>query len=97
MSQSNFTVDSSDARTYKNSKRIALIRSLLLKVLSKASEGHFVLKENGHVIAEVGDPTAELRAGCACSAAVEGARDAGAWPRTAGASCQLPRAASPEQ
>ena len=62
MSQSNFTVDSSDARTYKNSKRIALIRSLLLKVLSKASEGHFVLKENGHVIAEVGDPTAELRA-----------------------------------
>ena len=62
MSQSNFTVDSSDARTYKNSKRIALIRSLLLKVLSKASEGHFVLKENGHVVAEVGDPAAELRA-----------------------------------
>ena len=62
MSQSNFTVDTSDARTYKNSKRIALIRSLLLKVLSKASEGHFLLKENGHVVAEVGDPTAELRA-----------------------------------
>ena len=62
MSQSNFTVDSSEARTYKNSKRIALIRSLLLKVLSKASEGHFVLKENGHVVAEVGDPAAELRA-----------------------------------
>ena len=62
MSQSNFTVDSSDARTYKNSKRIALIRSLLLKVLSKASEGHFLLKENGQVVAEVGDPTAELRA-----------------------------------
>ena len=62
MSQSNFTVESSDARTYKNSKRIALIRSLLLKVLSKASEGHFLLKENGQVVAEVGDPTAELRA-----------------------------------
>ena len=62
MSQSNFTVDSSDSRTYKNSKRIALIRSLLLKVLSKASEGHFLLKENGQVVAEVGDPTAELRA-----------------------------------
>ena len=62
MSQSNFTVDSSDARTYKNSKRIALIRSLLLKVLSKASEGHFLLKENGQVVAEFGDPTAELRA-----------------------------------
>ncbi len=62
MSQSNFTVDSSEARTYKNSKRIALIRSLLLKVLSKASEGHFLLKENGQVVAEVGDPTAELRA-----------------------------------
>ena len=62
MSQSNFTVDTSDARTYKNSKRIALIRSLLLKVLSKASEGHFVLKENGHIVAEVGDPAAELRA-----------------------------------
>ena len=62
MSQSNFTVESSDARTYKNSKRIALIRSLLLKVLSKASEGHFVLKENGHIVAEVGDPAAELRA-----------------------------------
>ena len=62
MSQSNFTVESSDARTYKNSKRIALIRSLLLKVLIKASEGHFLLKENGHVVAEFGDPTAELRA-----------------------------------
>ena len=62
MSQSNFTVNTSDARTYKNSKRIALIRSLLLKVLSKASEGHFLLKENGQVVAEVGDPTAELRA-----------------------------------
>ena len=62
MSQSNFTVDSSDARTYKNSKRIALIRSLLLKVLSKASEGHFLLKENEQVVAEVGDPAAELRA-----------------------------------
>ncbi|GIS50834.1 MAG: hypothetical protein Ct9H90mP25_2680 [Gammaproteobacteria bacterium] len=62
MSQNNFSIDSSSARTYQTSKKIALVRSLLFKVLSKASEGHFLLKENGQVVAEVGDPEAELRA-----------------------------------
>ena len=62
MSQNNFSIDSSSARTYQTSKKIALVRSLLFRVLSKASEGHFLLKENGQIVAEVGDPKAELRA-----------------------------------
>lgn len=39
-----------------------LLRTILVRVLSHASEGHFLLKENGHVIAEVGDRNDELQA-----------------------------------
>lgn len=62
MSQKNLAIDDEGTRAYKGSKKVALLRALLLKVLSKASEGHFVLKENGIVIAEVGSPSADLQA-----------------------------------
>ena len=62
MSQKNLAIDDEGTRAYKGSKKIALLRVLLLKVLSKASEGHFVLKENGIIIAEVGSPSADLQA-----------------------------------
>jgi cyclopropane-fatty-acyl-phospholipid synthase len=44
------------------SKTAAALRQLLIKVLSHATEGHFILKENGRVIAEVGDRNATLQA-----------------------------------
>ena len=62
MSQKNLAIDNEGTRAYKGSKKVALLRALLLKVLSKASEGHFVLKENGNIIAEVGSPSADLQA-----------------------------------
>lgn len=62
MSQKNLAIDDESTRAYKGSKKVALLRALLLKVLSKASEGHFVLKENGTIIAEVGSPSADLQA-----------------------------------
>ena len=62
MSQKNLAIDDEGTRAYKCSKKVALLRALLLKVLSKASEGHFVLKENGTIIAEVGSPSADLQA-----------------------------------
>ena len=62
MSQKNLAIDDESTRAYKGSKKLALLRALLLKVLSKASEGHFVLKENGTIIAEVGSPSADLQA-----------------------------------
>ena len=62
MSQKNLAIDDEGTRAYKGSKKVALLRALLLKVLSKASEGHFVLKENGTIIAEVGSPSADLHA-----------------------------------
>tara|TARA_E500000178_G_scaffold331664_1_gene364757 strand:- start:881 stop:2131 length:1251 start_codon:yes stop_codon:yes gene_type:complete len=62
MSQKNLAIDDEGTRAYKGSRKVALLRALLLKVLSKASEGHFVLKENGTIIAEVGSPSADLQA-----------------------------------
>ena len=40
----------------RDTRRTALLRSVLIKVLEKAAEGHFLLKENGRVITEVGNP-----------------------------------------
>ena len=62
MSQKNLAIDDESTRGYKGSKKIALLRALLLKVLSKATEGHFVLKENGVIIGEVGSASADLQA-----------------------------------
>ena len=46
-----------------NSPRSAeILRSVLIKVLSHATEGHFLLREQGRVIAEVGDKHAPLQA-----------------------------------
>ena len=46
----------------RDTRRTALLRSVLVKVLEKADEGHFLFKENGRVITEVGNPDAELKA-----------------------------------
>lgn len=46
----------------RDTRRTALLRSVLVKVLEKAAEGHFLLKENGRVITEVGNPGDKLRA-----------------------------------
>ncbi|MFT6092633.1 MAG: cyclopropane-fatty-acyl-phospholipid synthase [Pseudohongiellaceae bacterium] len=43
-------------------KTTLILRKLLIYVLSHASEGHFILKENGRVIAEVGDKNDPLQA-----------------------------------
>jgi cyclopropane-fatty-acyl-phospholipid synthase len=43
-------------------KTTVMFRKLLIYVLSHASEGHFILKENGRVIAEVGDKNDVLQA-----------------------------------
>ncbi|MFT4813798.1 MAG: cyclopropane-fatty-acyl-phospholipid synthase [Paracoccaceae bacterium] len=43
-------------------KTTLMLRKLLICVLSHASEGHFILKENGRVIAEVGDKNDRLQA-----------------------------------
>ena len=40
----------------------ALLRQLLIQVLEHASEGHFLLREQGRVIAEVGDRSDTLKA-----------------------------------
>lgn len=43
-------------------KSVEILRSVLIKVLSQASEGHFLLREKGRVIAEVGDKNSSLKA-----------------------------------
>jgi cyclopropane-fatty-acyl-phospholipid synthase len=43
-------------------KTTVMFRKPLIYVLSHASEGHFILKENGRVIAEVGDKNDVLQA-----------------------------------
>jgi cyclopropane-fatty-acyl-phospholipid synthase len=44
------------------SKTTLVLRKLLVYVLGHATEGHFILKENGRVIAEVGDRNDPLQA-----------------------------------
>jgi len=46
----------------KSSKSVNFLRRSLLRVLSKAQHGHFLLRENGRVIGEVGDRNASLQA-----------------------------------
>tara|TARA_B100000686_G_scaffold352923_1_gene456541 strand:+ start:1029 stop:2279 length:1251 start_codon:yes stop_codon:yes gene_type:complete len=43
-------------------KSVEMLRSVLIKVLSQANEGYFLLREKGRVIAEVGDSNANLKA-----------------------------------
>lgn len=43
-------------------RSVEILRSVLIKVLSHATEGHFLLREQGRVIAEVGDKHAPLQA-----------------------------------
>ena len=46
----------------KPSKSVNFLRRSMVRVLSKAQHGHFLLRENGRVIAEVGDRNASLQA-----------------------------------
>ena len=46
----------------KSSKHIDFMRNMLVKVLGNAQHGHFLLKEKGRVIAEVGDRNSRLKA-----------------------------------
>ena len=62
MSQEELTVGDGDSQESRTSKKVALLRSILVKVLSQATEGYFLLRENGRIIAEVGNPEDELRA-----------------------------------
>ena len=62
MSHEELTVGDGNSQESRTSKKVALLRSILVKVLSQATEGYFLLRENGRVIAEVGDPEDELRA-----------------------------------
>ena len=53
---------SSTQHARSESRTAAMLRKLLINVLSHASEGHFLLKENGRVIAEVGNRNDPLKA-----------------------------------
>ncbi|MCY4266058.1 MAG: cyclopropane-fatty-acyl-phospholipid synthase [Gammaproteobacteria bacterium] len=44
------------------SRTAAFVRQILIQVLSHASEGHFILRENGRIIAEVGSKSDNLQA-----------------------------------
>ena len=46
----------------KSSKYVDFVRRMLVQVLSNAQHGHFLLKENGRVIVEVGNPSDSLHA-----------------------------------
>lgn len=62
MSYKELTIGDSNPRVAKSSKTVELLRSVLVKVLNQATEGYFLLKENGRIIAEVGNPDDDLRA-----------------------------------
>ncbi|MDP7403639.1 MAG: hypothetical protein QF916_09635, partial [Gammaproteobacteria bacterium] len=49
-------------QTERAPKSAELLRDLFIKILGHASEGHFLLREHGRVIAEVGDKNSALRA-----------------------------------
>ena len=49
-------------QTERAPKSAELLRDLFIKILGHASEGHFLLRERGRVIAEVGDQNSALRA-----------------------------------
>ncbi len=46
----------------EGSRSTAMLRRLLIQVLRQANQGHFLLRENGRVIAEVGDRNDPLQA-----------------------------------
>ena len=49
-------------QTERAPKSAEFLRDLFIKVLGHASEGHFLLREKGRIIAEVGDKNSALRA-----------------------------------
>jgi cyclopropane-fatty-acyl-phospholipid synthase len=64
MTQENLTIEATNdsASNVAESKTVTALRKLLINVLSHASEGHFILRENGRVIAEVGNKNDPLQA-----------------------------------
>ena len=66
MNQEDISLDNKPLATtgYHNPmpKSVALLRRILIKVLSQATEGHFLLREHGRVIAEVGSRSDPLQA-----------------------------------
>lgn len=64
MTQKDLALTGTDSieRCASETKTAAMLRKLLINVLSHASEGHFILKEHGRVIAEVGDRNDPLQA-----------------------------------
>ncbi len=61
MSQKEWTVADRDSEEVLP-KSIELLRKVLIQGLSRATEGHFLLREKGRVIAEVGDRNSSLKA-----------------------------------
>ncbi len=64
MNQENLTLKAIEASSSINTeaKTTVLLRKILISVLNHATEGHFILKENGRVIAEVGSRDDTLQA-----------------------------------
>jgi len=62
MSQKEWTITDNNREEQKTPKTVEILRSVLIQVLSHASEGHFLLREKGRIIAEVGDRDSGLKA-----------------------------------
>ncbi|MCG8414018.1 MAG: cyclopropane-fatty-acyl-phospholipid synthase family protein [Pseudomonadales bacterium] len=64
MNQKDLSLSGEQLAEYEDStpKSVEFLRRILIQVLAHASEGHFLLRENGRVIAEVGSKSDELQA-----------------------------------
>ncbi|MDD9890643.1 MAG: cyclopropane-fatty-acyl-phospholipid synthase [Gammaproteobacteria bacterium] len=62
MSQKEWTITDSKTEETVTPKSVEMLRSVLIRVLNHASEGHFLLREKGRIIAEVGDRKSSLKA-----------------------------------
>ncbi|NKB35171.1 MAG: methyltransferase domain-containing protein [Pseudomonadales bacterium] len=62
MSQKEWIISSSNTESEDTPKSVEIIRSVLIQVLNHASEGHFLLREKGRILAEVGDRNSSLKA-----------------------------------
>jgi len=60
--ESSVATTSGEVQQQAGSWSVNLLRQLLINVLSKARHGHFILREEGRVIAEIGDRNDSLQA-----------------------------------
>ena len=67
MNQKQWTISSSRAKNLngKSERSGDFLRRMFVRILLGAQHGHFLLKENGSVVAEVGDRNDCLKAGIA--------------------------------